>query len=102
MKYVAIFCVPSVTMDKWMQETPEAERKAQNDKMMQDWQVWMEKHKASIVDQGLPLGKAKRVSKSGAADARNDLNYMMIVEAESPDAAAALFADNPHLLMIPD
>jgi hypothetical protein len=88
-------------MQEWMANTPEAERKAQTDKMMQDWQTWMDTHKANIVDNGNPLGKTKRVTTSGVADTKNDLNYYIIVQADSHDAAAQMVKDNPHL-MIPD
>ena len=46
---------------------------------------------------GEPLGKTKRITAQGIADARNDLNYYAIVEADSHEAAANIFVDNPHL-----
>ena len=45
----------------------------------------------------MPLGKTKRVSKEGVTDVKNDLNYYVIVEADSHDAASAMVQDNPHL-----
>ena len=89
-------------MDEWMKSTNETDRKGQMDKMMQDWQVWSEAHKDSIVDQGSPLSKTKRVDPKGISDVRNDLNYMMVVQADSHDAACALFTDNPHITTIPN
>lgn len=96
-QYFVLFRVPVETMEEWMKATPEAERKAQADKMMQDWPAWTEKNKAAIIDQGKPLGKTKRVTKDGTLDTRNDLNYYMIVQAASHEEAAKLLADNPHL-----
>jgi hypothetical protein len=101
-KYIAILSTPADTMDEWTKTVSEEERKAQMQKMMQDWQAWADKHKEAIADQGSPLGKTKRVTKDGIADTRNSMNYFMVVLADSHDAAAALFADNPHILTIPN
>lgn len=101
-KYVAIFSLPAAKMQEWMEKTDEATRKEQMDKLMSEWNAWKEAHAAQMVDDGLPLGKTKRVSKDGIADVKNDLNYLMIVQAENHEAAAELFKENPHLQMIPD
>jgi hypothetical protein len=101
-QFFCIYRVPVATMDEWKQNTSPEEMKKQGADMMAQMGAWMEKHKASFVGKGYPLGKTKTVSKNGAVDARNDLNYACIVEAESLDAAAALFSDNPHLTIIPN
>ena len=46
-----------------------------------------------------PVGKTKQAAASGASDIKNDIGGYSIVQAESHEAAAALFADNPHLTM---
>ena len=99
--YFVLFCVPATTMADWMQKTSAQERKKQSDQMMADWQRWMELHKGAIKDSGKPLGKTKRVTKWNVADVKNDLNYYLIIEAESHDAAVALVKDSPHF-GIPD
>ena len=43
--------------------------------------------------------KNEKVASSGVTDTRNDIGGYSIVEANSYDAAAALFADSPHLSM---
>jgi hypothetical protein len=96
-KYFILFCVPAAVMGEWMTSTPPEERKKQSDKMMQDWQVWTNNHQGMIKDSGMPLGKTKRVTKEGIADVKNDLNYYLIVEADSHEAAAEMVRDNPHL-----
>jgi hypothetical protein len=101
-KYIALFSTPAETMQQWMATTDEATRKAQMDQMMSDWKTWAEAHKDAIVDQGTGLGKTKRVSKEGVTDTKNDLNYSMVVQAESHEAAAQMFVENPHLQMIPN
>jgi hypothetical protein len=100
-KYFALFCIPAATMADWMTNTAPEERKSQSDKMMKDWQAWMEKVGAKLVDKGMPLGKTKRVTSGGVADVKNDLNYYVVVEADSHEAAAEMMKDNPHL-QIPD
>lgn len=84
-------------MDEWRKNTPSDEIGRQMEKMMADMAAWTERHKASLVDAGYPLGKTKTVSKDGAHDGRNDLNYACVVEADSHEAAAAIFSDNPHV-----
>ncbi len=101
-KFMALFFVPAATMKGWMENTDEATRKEQMETMMSEWNTWKEAHKDSLLDQDVPLGKTKRVTKDGVADIVNDLNYSMMVQAESHEAAAQLFVDNPHLKMIPD
>ena len=80
-----------------MKKISPEERKKQSDQMMQDWQTWQEKHKDHIRDNGKPLGKTKRVTKSKIEDVKNDLNYYIIIEAESHDTATEMIKDNPHL-----
>ena len=100
-KYFVLFCVPVATMAGWVSTTTPEERKTQSDQMMKDWMVWMDKLGAKLVDKGMPLGKTKRVTKGKVEDVKNDLNYYVMVEAESHDAAAALITDSPHF-GIPD
>ncbi len=64
---------------------------------MKKWEVWMEKHKDSIVDPGAPVGSAKRVSEGGKVeDIRNTIGGYMIIQAENVDAAAKIYDDSPH------
>lgn len=100
-QYVAIFRVPTATMDEWLKATPKEEMEAQMKTMEADMNTWMAKHAASFVGKGMPLGKTKVVAKDGTKDGRNDLNYLQMVQAESHEAACAIFADCPHVT-IPD
>ncbi len=99
--YFVLFCVPTKTMADWMQRTSLEERKKQSDQMMHDWQTWMDKIGGKLKDKGMPLGKTKRVTKGKVADVKNDLNYYVVLEADSHEAAAEMVKDNPHL-QIPD
>ena len=70
-------------------------------KGMQAWSAWMARHAARIVDAGGPLGKTKRVSVAGIADAQNNIAAYVIVEAEDQQAAALMFEDHPHFAIFP-
>jgi hypothetical protein len=70
-------------------------------KGMAAWQGWMQDHASQIVDTGGPLGKTKRVDKSGIADARNNIAAYVVVEADDQDAAAAMFRNHPHFAIFP-
>ena len=98
-KFFAIYRVPVATMEEWKKNTPPEEMKAQGEKLGKDMQEWMAKHKGAFVGEGWPLGKNQTVSKDGVKQNTNDLNYACIIQAESPEAAAAMFADNPHFMI---
>ena len=95
-KYFALYRVPVETINDWKKNTSPEEMAVQGKKLGEDMMAWIEQHKVSIIENGLPLGKTKRVSKDGIVDTQNDLNYYCIVEAESHDGAAQIFSDNPH------
>lgn len=99
--YFIVYRVPVETMEEWRKNTKPEEMKAQSEKMGAEMMEWMKAHDASFVDRGQPLGKTKRVTKSGVTDERNDLNYYQIVEASSHEEAVKIFADSPHVRMIP-
>jgi hypothetical protein len=61
------------------------------------WKKWMVDREKSLVDKGRPLGKTKRVTAKGVSDVRNDLNWYVILEADSHEAAANMVANHPHL-----
>jgi len=96
-KFFALLMTPASVVDEWKKNTKPEERKSGEEKMMRDWEKWQKAHQRNLVEAGAPLGKTKRVSSNKISDVRNDLNWYMIVEAESHDAAARLFEDNPHL-----
>ncbi|HLH12777.1 MAG TPA: hypothetical protein VKV77_12995 [Methylovirgula sp.] len=96
-KFFVLFAIPATTMQEWMTTVDEAMRKKQSEEMMQAWQAWMGEHEKSLLDKGLPLGKTKRVTASGVADTRNDLNWYLIVDAPSHEAAGEMFKDHPFL-----
>ena len=63
---------------------------------MQAWQNRATSNAKSIVDQGAPLGKTKRITTEGIADIRNAMAAYTVVQAESHEAAAKIFQNHPH------
>jgi hypothetical protein len=96
-KFFALFSIPASVVDEWRKATPPEKMKAATEEMMDAWKKWMMDHEKQLVDKGSPLGRTKRVTANGVSDVRNDLNWRLIVEAESHEAAAKMFADHPHL-----
>lgn len=87
--------MPVDGLAEWMSK-PEEERKASEDQMKDEWNAWM-KENSGPIQKTIALGKTKRVSANGIEDAKNGMMLSSYVEAESPEAAAELFKDHPHL-----
>jgi hypothetical protein len=77
------------------------ERKAKEASGMRAWGEWMQTHAGAIVDQGGPLGKTKRAAAEGISDIKNNMAGYVIVQAESHEAAARMFANHPHFMIFP-
>ena len=86
--------MPHTGLDAWMQ-LPEAERKAQELTMQSEWNAWMANHK-DVITETAGVGKPKRITASGAEDARNDIMMYSFIEMESLEAATEMFLGHPH------
>lgn len=93
-KYLVLYKAPVAGLDAWKAK-PEAERKEEEGKMMNDWNTWMEENKGKITN-AAGAGKTKLVNKDGVLDIRNDIMLYSIATAESQDEAAKLFLNCPH------
>lgn len=93
-KYFVLYMAPIEGLEAW-QKLPESERKAEEEKMMSEWNAWMASHKNMIAETA-GLGSTKRVTKAGVTDTKNNLMLYAFVNAESHQAAADLFKDHPH------
>lgn len=99
-EYLAIYLGTPAAMESF-RHLPEAERRAREAQGISAWHAWADRHKASIVQMGSPLGRTKRISKAGIEDVRNAMGAWTVVRAESQEAAAALFIDHPHFSIFP-
>lgn len=101
-KFLAKFIgsVTSAEKAKWDSEN-EAKRAELANSGMQAWGKWVQDNQKSIIDFGSPLGKTKRISKSGVSDIQNKDTAYVIVQAESHEEAAKLFIEHPHFMIFP-
>jgi hypothetical protein len=101
-RFLAIYIGTATALEKakW-NELSEEKRKQLEKSGFEAWMKWGEATSAAIVDQGSPLGKTKRANPQGISDIKNDMTGYVIVQAESHEAAAKLFADHPHFSVFP-
>lgn len=99
-KFLAIYLGTSDAILKW-KDLSESERKQREQAGMKAWGDWMAKHQPSIVVEGGPLGKTKRISPAGVQDVKNAMTGYVVVQAESQEAAARMFENHPHFTIFP-
>lgn len=99
-KFLAIYLGSPEALAKW-KATEEEMRKAGEKAGMEAWMKWAMDNKASIVDNGSPLGKTKRIDRNGIKDVRNELGAYTVVEAETHEDAAKMFLNHPHFTIFP-
>src|SRR5690606_22445955 len=98
--FLAIYTGTAENLERFKQ-LDEQERAKREAAGMMAWMAWGTTHAASIVHQGAPLGKTKRVAPDGISDIRNNIAGYVIVKAESHEAAARLFLNHPHFSIFP-
>jgi hypothetical protein len=101
-RFLAIYIGTEAAQEKaqWNKLDEEA-RNALEASGVKAWMEWGQANSAAIVDQGSPLGKTKRASAQGITDIKNSMAGYVIVQAESHEAAARLFANHPHFTIFP-
>ena len=80
---------------------PKAEQDAVDAAGLKQWTDWEKANAASFSDTGGMVGKTRRVTKDGIADAQNDICGYLIVRAETIEAAARIFENHPHFTIFP-
>ena len=80
---------------------PKSEQQAVDKAGLKAWEEWRKRNAAAIVATDVMVGKTRRVTKSGVADAQNQIAGFLIVEAADIAAAAGLFQDHPHITVFP-
>lgn len=84
-----------------MENNGRRNEKKQEKAGMEGWMKWAKDNEKSIIDNGAPLGKTKRITKEGISDTKNQMAAYTIVEAESHEEAAKLFINHPHFMLFP-
>ncbi|HEY5921495.1 MAG TPA: hypothetical protein VIV11_07480 [Kofleriaceae bacterium] len=98
--FLAIFTGTPEKLEAW-KKLEQKERDRREAQGVQAWMDWGNKHAASIVDNGTPLGKTKRTAANGVSDIKNNIAAYTVVKAESHEAAAKLFLEHPHFTIFP-
>ena len=80
---------------------PKSEQQAIDEVGLKAWEEWRKRNAAAIVATDVMVGKTRRVTKSGIAEAQNQIAGFLIVEAADIAAAAGLFQDHPHITVFP-
>jgi len=95
-KFLVTYLAPVSVVDEWKKTEP-VKKKQEEEKMQGEWKQWMGEHSKMFADAGAGVGKTKRVTRQGTADARNDIMLYSVVAADSHEAAAKAFEGHPHL-----
>jgi hypothetical protein len=94
-KFLVLYRASQSGFEQMMKASPEQQKAG-----MEAWMNWSKKAAGLIADMGGPLGKAVKVSKSGAVAASpNDLGGYSIMQAESKEALATQMKEHPHFMM---
>ena len=101
-RFLAMYIGTATALEKaqW-NELPAEERQKREHAGFEAWMKWGTVHAKAIVDPGSPLGTTKRAAPEGMRDIKNTLVGYVIVEAQSHEAAAKLFAEHPHFTVFP-
>jgi hypothetical protein len=91
-KFMAFYVAPMSVMQQLAQSTPEQTKAG-----MQAWMAWSKKNAKSVVDLGAPLGKGKRVAKSGAKNSASEITGYSILQGSSLAGITKIFTGHPHL-----
>ena len=95
-KFLAIYTGTATAAEK-----ARAEGRVDEAAGMKAWGEWSERYASSIVDNGGPLGKTKKISPQGISDITNTAAAYVVVEAPSHDAAAEMFRSHAHFTHFP-
>lgn len=99
-RFVAVYTVKSEDIDAF-RTRPKSEQDAIDAAGLEAWEQWRKRNAAAIVAADVMVGKTKRVTRTGIADAKNQIAGVTIVEAADITAAAEIFQDHPHITVFP-
>lgn len=95
-KFIVLYCMPIAGLEEWG-KTPAAEREAEEARLKTKWDAWMTANQGIMAGGTAGVGKTKRITGEGVADAKNDIMLYSIVQGESQEEVAKLFEGHPHL-----
>ena len=93
--FLALYMASVEKQADWKHTSPEAQKEG-----MDEWLAWANSHTDAWVDMGNPTGGNQRIDQSGASPSQNEVCGYSIVQAESIEAAAAMFVNSPHVTQL--
>ena len=99
-RFLAVYTMRAENLARF-RAMSKADQDAVDEKGMKAWGDWLIAATPSIDDKGGMVGKTKRISKAGIADAVNDICGYVVVEAAAIEDAARLFENHPHFAIFP-
>lgn len=99
-RFLAVYMMKPEAVARFRQ-LPKSEQDAIDAVGLKKWTEWERANATSFPEAGGMVGKTKRVTKTGVADAQNEICGYVVVRAENIEAAAALFQDHPHFSVFP-
>ena len=99
-RFVAVYTMKPEDLAAFRART-KSEQEAIDKVGLKAWEEWGKRNAAAIVATDVMVGKTRRVTKSGIANAQNQIAGFLIVEAADIAAAAGLFQDHPHITVFP-
>lgn len=99
-RFVAVYTVKPENLAAF-RARPKSEQSAIDKVGLKAWEEWGKRNAAAIVADDIMVGKTTRITKSGIADAQNQIAGFLIIEAPDIAAAAGLFLDHPHFTVFP-
>ena len=99
-RYVAVYTVKPEDLTAF-RSRPKSEQEAIDKAGSEAWAEWSKRNASAIVATDVMVGKTMRVTRTGVADAQNQIAGFLIVEAADVTAAASLFDDHPHITVFP-
>ena len=99
-RFVAVYTMTPADVAAF-RALPKHRQAAIDEAGLRAWEEWRQRNAAAIVATDVMVGKTRRVTRTGIADARNEIAGFVIVEAADIAAAADLFRDHPHIAVFP-
>jgi hypothetical protein len=99
-RFLAVYTMQHADFVRF-RELPKAEQDAIDAVGLKQWMEWEAANAASFPDKGGMVGKTRRVTKDGVADAQNTLCGYVVVRADTIDDAARIFENHPHFTVFP-
>ena len=99
-KFLAVYTMKPEDLAKF-RAMPKSEQDRVDEVWLKQWSEWEERNAAFLPNLGGMVGKTKRTTREGIADATNPFCGYVIVETDTIEQAAELFRDHPHIGVFP-